>query len=45
LGTAMAPFLPTAKAHFATAFPIDDAWWQRHGADVQMRWQTWLDSQ
>jgi len=28
-----------------TAFPIDDAWWQRHGADVQVRWQAWLDSQ
>jgi putative spermidine/putrescine transport system substrate-binding protein len=44
LGTAMAPFLPTTKAHFATAFPVDDAWWQRHGVEAQARWQAWLDS-
>jgi len=45
LGTPMAPFLPTAGAHFASAFPVDDAWWHQHGADVQAHWQAWLDSQ
>ena len=44
LGTAMAPFLPTTKAHFATAFPVDDGWWQSHGVEAQARWQAWLDS-
>ncbi len=44
LGTAMAPFLPTTRAHFATAFPVDDGWWQQHGREAQMRWRAWLDS-
>jgi putative spermidine/putrescine transport system substrate-binding protein len=44
LGTAMAPFSPTTKAHFVGAFPIDDGWWQSHGAETQIRWQAWLDS-
>jgi putative spermidine/putrescine transport system substrate-binding protein len=43
LGTAMVLFLPTAKAHFASAFPVNDEWWQEHGADAQARWQAWLD--
>lgn len=40
LGTAMQPFLPTA--HFDTAFAVDDAWWQAHGADIKPRWQTFV---
>jgi putative spermidine/putrescine transport system substrate-binding protein len=44
LGTAMAPFLPTAREHFASAFPVNDAWWQQHGAEAQTQWQAWLDS-
>lgn len=42
LGTEMTPFLPTTAAHFSAAFPIDDAWWLRHGASVEARWQAWL---
>jgi putative spermidine/putrescine transport system substrate-binding protein len=38
----MAPYLPTLPAHFATAFPVDDGWWQDHGAAVRARWQAWL---
>ena len=45
LGTAMTPYLPTLPAHFATAFAIDDAWWELHGADIEPRWQVWLASQ
>ena len=44
LGTEMAPFLPTARAHFVNAFPVDDAWWLRHGAAIEARWQAWLAS-
>jgi len=42
LGIAMTPFLPTQSAHFATAFAIDDEWWQIHGSDVEPLWQSWL---
>jgi putative spermidine/putrescine transport system substrate-binding protein len=42
LGIAMAPYLPTTKDHFATAFAVDDAWWQRHGPDIDPLWQSWL---
>lgn len=43
LGIDMAPFLSTA--HFATAFAVDDEWWQLHGADIEPRWEAWLASQ
>ena len=43
LGIAMRPFLPTTPEHFATAFAIDDAWWQAHGAAIAPRWQAWRD--
>jgi len=39
LGIAMHPFLPTAPEHFATAFAIDDAWWQSQGGRIAPRWQ------
>ncbi|HJW40782.1 MAG TPA: extracellular solute-binding protein [Rhizomicrobium sp.] len=45
LGTAMQPYLPTLPQHFATAFAIDDEWWQLHGADIEPRWQVWLAAQ
>ncbi|MEI9997357.1 MAG: extracellular solute-binding protein [Rhizomicrobium sp.] len=45
LGTDMAPWLPTLPAHFATAFAVDDEWWQLHGADIEPRWQVWLQTQ
>ena len=44
-GTAMAPYLPTTKAHFANAFAVDDAWWLSHGEAVTPHWQAWLESQ
>jgi putative spermidine/putrescine transport system substrate-binding protein len=45
LGTDMTPYLPTLPAHFATAFAIDDEWWQLHGPDIEPRWQVWLAAQ
>jgi len=42
LKIAMTPFEPTTPSHFATAFSVDDRWWQMHGGDVEMRWQMWL---
>ncbi len=42
LGIDMTPYLPTTPAHFATAFAVDDEWWQLHGADIAPRWQVWL---
>jgi putative spermidine/putrescine transport system substrate-binding protein len=44
LGIDMTPYLPTTPAHFATAFAVDDEWWQLHGADIAPRWQVWLAS-
>jgi putative spermidine/putrescine transport system substrate-binding protein len=43
LNIAMRGFLPTAPAHFATAFAIDDAWWQAHGSEIEPRWRAWLN--
>ena len=45
LHIAMTPYLPTQKSHFATAFAVDDEWWQLHGADIDPRWQAWLAAQ
>jgi putative spermidine/putrescine transport system substrate-binding protein len=44
LGIAMSPYLPTTKSHFATAFAVNDAWWQAHGAEVEPLWRSWLAS-
>jgi hypothetical protein len=33
----MTPFQPTT--HFATAFAIDDGWWQDYLATLMPRWQ------
>ncbi len=44
LGIAMAPYLPTTKDHFATAFAVDDSWWLRHEADIAPMWRSWLAS-
>jgi putative spermidine/putrescine transport system substrate-binding protein len=41
LGTPMRRFLPTAPENFATAFAVDDAWWQAHGAEIAPRWEAW----
>lgn len=43
-GTAMAPYLPTAKANFVNAFAVDEVWWQNHDAEITPRWQAWLES-
>ncbi|MBV9418422.1 MAG: extracellular solute-binding protein, partial [Alphaproteobacteria bacterium] len=45
LGTDMTAYLPTTKDHFATAFAIDDEWWQLHGPDIEPRWQLWMAQQ
>jgi putative spermidine/putrescine transport system substrate-binding protein len=45
LGIDMTPFLPTSPGHFATAFAIDDEWWQIHGADIDPQWQLWAAAQ
>ena len=39
LKLAMTPYLPTA--HFATAFAVDDRWWNEHGAGIEPLWQSW----
>jgi putative spermidine/putrescine transport system substrate-binding protein len=44
-GADMTAFLPTLPAHFATAFAIDEEWWQLHGPDIDPRWQVWLAQQ
>jgi putative spermidine/putrescine transport system substrate-binding protein len=40
-GVEMRPFLPTSPDHFATAFAVDDAWWQAHDAEIAPRWNAW----
>jgi putative spermidine/putrescine transport system substrate-binding protein len=44
-GVDMTPFLPNAAGHFATAFAVDDEWWQLHGPDLEPRWQIWVARQ
>jgi putative spermidine/putrescine transport system substrate-binding protein len=41
-GPDMRPYLPTA--HFETAFAVDDDWWFRNGARVELVWATWQAS-
>jgi putative spermidine/putrescine transport system substrate-binding protein len=41
-GIAMRPHLPTEARNFATAFAIDEAWWQAHGDAISPRWQAWV---
>ncbi|MBN9589492.1 MAG: extracellular solute-binding protein [Alphaproteobacteria bacterium] len=43
LKIAMTPFQPTA--HFATAFAVDDGWWQGHMAALMPRWQAFVMAQ
>jgi putative spermidine/putrescine transport system substrate-binding protein len=43
LGTRMRAFLPTAPENFATAFAVDDSWWAENGADIESRWQAWVN--
>lgn len=43
LGIAMEPYLPTMPQHFATAFAIDDAWWDSHGGQIAPIWHAWLE--
>jgi putative spermidine/putrescine transport system substrate-binding protein len=40
LKISMTPFQPTA--HFATAFAVDDGWWQDHMAALMPRWQAFV---
>ena len=44
LGISMSPYLPTTPDHFATAFAVNDAWWQRHGSQIEPLWRSWLAS-
>jgi putative spermidine/putrescine transport system substrate-binding protein len=39
LRIAMPPLLPTRD--FATAFAVDDGWWQSHGAALEARFRAW----
>lgn len=41
-GTDMTAFLPNADGHFATAFAVNNEWWQLHGPDIEPRWQMWV---
>lgn len=42
-GEAMQPTMPLRPQDLATAFAIDDAWWLAHGAEINARWQAWLE--
>ena len=41
-GIRMLPYLPTAPANAATAFAVDNLWWQRHGSEIAPAWQDFL---
>jgi len=40
LNIAMSPYEPTS--HFDTAFAVNDEWWDLHGSDADILWQSWL---
>jgi putative spermidine/putrescine transport system substrate-binding protein len=42
-GEAMQPTMPLRPQDLSTAFAIDDAWWLAHGAEMNARWQAWLE--
>lgn len=42
-GEAMQAFMPLRPQDLGTAFAIDDAWWLAHGAQIDARWQAWLE--
>jgi putative spermidine/putrescine transport system substrate-binding protein len=41
-GMEMRPFLPTS--HWATAFAVDDEWWQANAGRVDAAWRNWLSA-
>jgi putative spermidine/putrescine transport system substrate-binding protein len=42
-GEAMQAFMPLRPQDMDTAFAVDDAWWLAHGAEMNARWQAWLE--
>jgi putative spermidine/putrescine transport system substrate-binding protein len=42
-GEAMQVFMPLRPQDLRTAFAVDDAWWLAHGAEMNARWQAWLE--
>jgi putative spermidine/putrescine transport system substrate-binding protein len=39
-GADLRPILPTA--HFDTAFPVDDGWWQEHASAMEADWRAFV---
>jgi putative spermidine/putrescine transport system substrate-binding protein len=39
----MKEYLPTAPDNFRKALKFDEGWWNEHGAELAMRFQTWRD--
>lgn len=42
-GEAMQAFMPLRPQDLNTAFAVDDNWWLAHGAEMNARWQAWLE--
>jgi putative spermidine/putrescine transport system substrate-binding protein len=42
-GEAMQAFMPLRPQDMDTAFAVDDFWWRAHGAQINVRWQAWLE--
>jgi putative spermidine/putrescine transport system substrate-binding protein len=42
-GETMQPTMPLRPQDLGTAFAIDDGWWLVHGAQMNARWQAWLE--
>jgi putative spermidine/putrescine transport system substrate-binding protein len=42
-GQAMQPCMPLRPQDLNTAFAVDDGWWLAHGAEMNARWQAWLE--
>jgi len=40
----MRPYLPTTPANFTRALEVDPDWWAQHGAQIQARWNTWINA-
>ncbi len=43
VGVEMARFLPTAPEHLETALRFDQGWWEKHGAEIEKRFDAWRE--
>jgi putative spermidine/putrescine transport system substrate-binding protein len=42
-GETMQPTMPLRPQDLGTAFAVDDGWWLAHSAEMNARWQAWLE--